>query len=57
MTWPNVLSIAANRKSKVWYDYALKNIPCEVLIDGETGEILARDTHLDLDTVLARLLP
>jgi len=57
MTWPNVLSIAANRKSKVWYDYALKNIPCEVLIDGETGEILARDTHLDLDTILAGLLP
>lgn len=57
MTWVNVLDDNAGRKdSKAWKDYALNGIPTVVLIDGETGEIIARGNHLDLDTILSELL-
>ena len=58
MNWINVLDINAGRKdSKVWEDYALNGIPTVLLIDGNTGEIIARDNHLDLDKILSELLP
>lgn len=58
MNWINVLDVNAGRKdSKVWEDYALNGIPTVLLIDGNTGEIIARDNHLDLDTILSVLLP
>lgn len=58
MIWINVLDDNAGRKnSKAWTDYALNGIPTVVLIDGETGEIIARGNHLDLDTILSGLLP
>lgn len=57
MTWVNVLDDNAGRKdSKAWKDYALNGIPTVVLIDGATGEIIARGNHLDLDTILSELL-
>lgn len=57
MNWINVLDINAGRKdSKVWEDYALNGIPTVLLIDGNTGEIIARDNHLDLDAILSTLL-
>ena len=57
MTWINVLDTNAGRKnSKVWEDYALNGIPTVLLIDGNTGEILERGNHLDLDTILSNLL-
>ena len=57
MTWVNVLDNAAGRgTSKAWKDYCLNGIPTVLLIDGNTGEIIARGNHLDLDTLLSSLL-
>lgn len=57
MTWINVLDDNAGRKnSKAWKDYALNGIPTVLLIDGETGEIIARGHHLDLDAILSERL-
>ena len=60
MTWVNVLDTEAGRNnSKAWYAYALDGIPTALLIDGNTGEILARwvGAGMDLDSVLSELLP
>ena len=58
MEWINVLDDNAGRKnSKMWKSYALNGIPTQLLIDGDTGEIIARDNHLDLDAILSELLP
>ena len=57
MTWVNVLDNTAGREnSKAWKDYSLNGIPTVLLIDGNTGEILARGNHLELDTLLSSLL-
>lgn len=57
MVWINVLDPDAGRSnSEVWSAYALHGIPTAILLDGETGAILARSTHLDLDSLLSSLL-
>jgi hypothetical protein len=57
MTWINVRDTNGGRQSEMWQTYALTGIPTVVLIDGNTGEIIARDNHLDLDSILSALLP
>ena len=59
MTWVNVCDFSGGRRdSKVSYDYALSAYPTTVLIDGQTGVIIARDKELDeLDAMLAELFP
>ena len=58
MTWVNVLDNAAGRRdSKAWKDYSLNGIPTVILIDGTSGEIIARGNHLDLEELLSSLLP
>ena len=58
MIWINVRDTKPGRGSgTIWETYALSGIPTVLLIDGETGEILARDNHLDLDAILSGLLP
>ena len=53
MPWIHVRDVNAGRKnSKAWNDYALSGIPTMILIDCNTGEILARANHLDLDEVI-----
>ncbi len=37
--------------------WALESIPTIYLIDCETGEILVRDAHPDLDSIMSNLLP
>jgi len=57
MTWINVRDDQPGRKnSKAWHDYALHGIPTFVLIDCETGEIIARDNESELNAFLAELL-
>ncbi len=57
MNWKNVLDNQAGRKtSKAWHDYALRGIPTYVLIECETGEIIARNNVEELDALLADLL-
>lgn len=54
MTWVNVCDDKPTRRnSKAWNDYALPGIPTTLLIDGETGTIIARDC--DLEAVLSTL--
>ena len=58
-TWVNVCEGCGGGKknSKVWYDYSLSGIPTTVLIDCQTGIIIARDKKTDeLDAMLADLL-
>ena len=56
MVWVNVCDDKPSRRnSKAWNDYALPGIPTTLLIDGETGAIIARDC--DLEEVLSTLLP
>ena len=58
MTWINVRDTEPGREhSKTWYNYALTGIPTVILIDGDTGEIIARGNRLDLDALLSGLLP
>ena len=59
MVWINVLDTNAGRKSKMWDAYALHGIPTALLIDGETGEILARSvgSGMNLHAILSELLP
>ena len=52
MTWINVLS----GRDRVYRDYGIEFIPTVFLIDCETGEILVRDSHPDLDGILSDLL-
>ena len=58
MTWVNVCDFSGGRiDSKARYDYALAAYPTTVLIDGQTGLIIARGKKIDeLDTILAELL-
>ena len=59
MDWINVIDTEPGRKSKTWNAYVLHGIPTALLIDGETGEILARGVGagMDLETTLSELLP
>lgn len=58
MEWINVIDDKAGRRSgEVWQSYAVSVIPLVLLIDGNTGEILFRENHLDLDAILSELLP
>jgi thiol-disulfide isomerase/thioredoxin len=57
--WVNVCEGCGGGKknSKVWYDYSLSGIPTTVLIDCQTGIIIARDKKTDeLDVMLDELL-
>ena len=58
MTWVNVCDFSGGRKdSKTRHDYALAAYPTTVLIDGQTGVIIARGKTIDeLDAMLAELL-
>ena len=58
MTWVNVCDENGGGKdnSKAWYDYALSGIPTTLLIDCQTGKIIARD-DAELESKLAKLLP
>ena len=58
--WVNVCEGCGGGKknSKVWYDYSLPGIPTTVLIDCQTGVIVARDKSTDeFDAMLTELLP
>ena len=59
MTWVNVCDFSGGRvDSKARYDYALAAYPTTVLIDGQTGVIIARGKKIDeLDAMLTELLP
>lgn len=60
LAWVNVCEGCGGGKknSKVWYDYSLSGIPTTVLIDCQTGIIIARDKKTDeLDAMLAKRLP
>lgn len=54
MTWVNVCDDQPGRDSKAWKDYTLPGIPTVLLIDGETGAIIARGG--DMDKILGELL-
>ncbi|MBO7494349.1 MAG: AhpC/TSA family protein [Bacteroidales bacterium] len=58
MTWVNVCDFSGGRKdSKTRQDYALAAYPTTVLIDGQTGVIIARGKTIDeLDAMLVELL-
>ena len=58
MTWVNVCDFSGGRKdAKARYDYALDAFPTTLLIDGQTGVIIARDKQVDeWDAILAELL-
>ena len=49
----NVLS----GRGKALRDYGIEFIPTVFLIDCKTGEILVRDAHPDLESILSGLLP
>ncbi|MBQ3765943.1 MAG: AhpC/TSA family protein [Bacteroidales bacterium] len=53
MTWVNV----SGRNRKASKAYGVEYIPTVFLIDCETGRILLRDGHPDLEAVLSDLLP
>lgn len=54
MMWVNVCDDHPGRDGKAWKDYTLPGIPTVLLIDGETGAIIARD--VDMDKILGELL-
>ena len=58
MTWVNVCDFSGGSKdAKARYDYALDAFPTTLLIDGQTGVIIARDKQVEeLDAMLAELL-
>ena len=59
LAWVNVCEGCGGGKknSKVWYDYSLPGIPTTLLIDCQTGIIVARDKKTEeLDAMLAELL-
>ena len=58
MTWINVCDFSGGRvDSKARHDYALAAYPTTVLIEGQTGVIIARGKKIDeLDAMLAELL-
>ncbi len=55
MTWINVCDDEPGNGSKAWNDYALHGIPTLLVIEGQTGVIVARDR--DLEKILSALLP
>ena len=57
MTWVNVCDFSGGRvDSKARHDYALAAYPTTVLIEGQTGVIIARGKKIDeLDAMLAEL--
>ena len=58
LTWVNVCDGSGGRKkSKAWHDYALSGIPKTLLIDCESGEIIVRDGLVEIEAMLAKLLP
>lgn len=58
MDWISVLDDLGGKKtSKVWENYAITTIPMFLLIDGNSGEILFRENHPDLDAIFSELLP
>ena len=58
MDWIHVLEgQGAGMRSAMTEAYALEGYPTLLLIDGNSGEILARGHHLDLDAILTDLLP
>ena len=58
MDWISIHDdLGGRRSSKVWLNYAISLIPMYVLIDGNTGEIILRDNHPDLEEVISGLLP
>ena len=58
MTWINVCDFSGGRvDSKARHDYALAAYPTTVLIEGQTGVIIARGKKIDeLNAMLAELL-
>ena len=57
MTWINVKDDQPGRKgSKAWFDYALHGIPTFLLVDTQSGEIIARNNKDELDSLLDKLL-
>ena len=57
LPWVNVCDSSGGRKnSKAWHDYALSGIPKTLLIDCESGEIIARDGLGEIKAMLAKLL-
>lgn len=63
MRWVNVCDDKSTRKdSKAWKDYVLPGIPTILLIDGETGAIIARKTGAlnasdnNMEAILGELL-
>ncbi|MCR4825350.1 MAG: AhpC/TSA family protein [Bacteroidales bacterium] len=56
MNWINVCDRSGGREnSKVWHNYALGGIPTTLLIDCQTGNIIARNEP-ELDKILDKLL-
>ena len=57
LPWVNVCDGSGGRKnSKAWHDYALSGIPKTLLIDCESGEVIARDGLAGIEGMLAELL-
>lgn len=57
MDWISVLDDLGGKKtSKAWENYAITTIPMFLLIDGNSGEILFRENHPDLDAIFSELL-
>ena len=58
MTWINVHDTNPGRGNDgIWETYALHGVPTLILIDGNTGEIIARGSQLDLEALLSERLP
>lgn len=55
MTWINVCDDEPGNGSKSWNNYALHGIPTLLVIEGQTGIIVARDRNLE--KTLSTLLP
>ncbi len=58
LAWVNVCESSGGRKenSKVRQDYALRGYPTTLLIDCQSGEVIARGELEEIDTMLAELL-
>ena len=56
MNWINVRDTHPGRDDKsMWTEYALRGIPTMLIIDGETGAIIVRDSMKDIATVVTEL--
>jgi hypothetical protein len=58
LAWVNVCESSGGRKenSKVRQDYALRGYPTTLLIDCQSGEVIARGGLDEIDAMLAELL-